>query len=188
MIMNEHSIPDKVIDIDLPRVMKQGIYLTVFSLTVLLFIHFILEGGFYFSVSLLSLVILFGGYLVLVILHEFFHLVGFRFFANVPWKRMNVGVDLKMGIAYATTDKLMTNHAIRKALLLPFWLTGVLPALVGLYIGSGVLIILSAFLIGGAAGDFAMYRQLKRLSDDWLVKDDPQLPRLYVFKPDKLNK
>ena len=52
---------------------------------------------------------------------------------------MIVGVNLKMGIAYATTDQLMTNRAIRKALLLPFWMTGIVPAIIGLYIGSGLL-------------------------------------------------
>ena len=100
---------------------------------------------------------------------------------------MKVGVNLKLGIAYATTDKLMTNRAIRKALLLPFWLSGILPAIIGLYIGSGVLIVLAALLIGGAAGDFAMYKQLKQLPDDWLIKDDPALPRLYVFSPERIE-
>jgi len=90
-----------------------------------------------------------------------------------------------MGIAYATTDQLMTNRAIRKALLLPFWTTGILPAFIGLYIGSGLLVSLSALLIGGAAGDFAMYKELKELPDDWVVKDDPELPKLYVYSPDK---
>lgn len=99
---------------------------------------------------------------------------------------MKVGIDLKLGIAYATTDKLMTNRSIRKALLLPFWMTGILPAIIGLYIGNGVLIILSAFLIGGAAGDFVMYLALKELPDDWLIKDDPKLPRLYAYKPERL--
>ena len=112
----------------------------------------------------------------------------FVYSANVPWKRMKVGIDLKQGIAYATTDKLMTNRAIRKALLLPFWMTGILPALIGLYAGSGILIVLAASLIGGAAGDFAMYKELRKLPDDWLIKDDPQLPRLYVFNPSTLYK
>ena len=95
---------------------------------------------------------------------NFFILLGFRVFGGVPWKKMIVGVNLKMGIAYATTDQLMTNRAIRKALLLPFWMTGILPALIGLYIGSGLLVSLSALLIGGAAGDFAMYKELKEVA------------------------
>ena len=124
----------------------------------------------------------------LIVLHEFFHLLGFRLFAHVPWKRMVVGVNLKLGIAYATTDQLMSNAAIRKALLLPFWMTGIVPALVGLHFGSGVVIVLSALLIGGAVGDFAMYKELKKLPDDWLIKDDPKLPRLYVYQPDRMKK
>jgi hypothetical protein len=186
--MNELPGPDKIVDVDLSTIAKKGIYLTIIPLAILLLIHFIIEEGFYFKLTGYTLLLFFGGYILLVLLHEFFHLFGFRVFANVPWKRMKVGIDIKAGIAYATTDKLMTNCAIRKALLLPFWLTGILPALIGLYIGSGVLVILSALLIGGAVGDFAMYKELKKLPDDWLIKDDPKLPRLYVYSPDRIKK
>lgn len=186
--MTELPTPNEVVDINLPIVTKQGLYLTVLSLIPLQILHFILEGGFYFTMRFFIIIEFIGGYILLIILHEFFHLLGFRTFANVPWKRMKVGVNLKLGIAYATTDKLMTNRAIRKALLLPFWLTGILPAIIGLYIGSGVLIILAALLIGGAAGDFAMYKALKKFDDDWLIKDDPQLPRLYVYSPERIGK
>lgn len=186
-MMTELPTPDKIITIDLSVVAKQGLYLTVLPLIPLLILHFILAGGFYFTISFLIVGLFIGGYILLVILHEFFHLLGFRIFANVPWKRMKVGVNLKLGIAYATTDKFMTNRAIRKALLLPFWLTGILPAIIALYIGSGVLIILSALLIGGAVGDFAMYKELKKLPDDWLIKDDPELPRLYAYSPERIG-
>lgn len=186
--MDKLPTPDQVIEIDLQAVAKEGIYFSILPLLILLPIHFFLKGGLYFSFSLTSGLLLVGGYILLIVLHEFFHLFGFRVFANVPWKRMKVGVDLKLGIAYATTDKLMTNRAIRKALLLPFWMTGILPAIIGLYMGSGILIILAASLIGGAAGDFAMYKALKKLPNDWLIKDDPQLPRLYVFNPISIHK
>lgn len=185
--MNGLPAPDEIVDVDLSTIAKKGICLTVIPLAILLLIHFIIEG-LYFKFTGYTLLFLFGGYIFLVVLHEFFHLFGFRVFANVPWKRMKVGIDLKAGLAYATTDKLMTNRAIRRALLLPFWLTGILPALIGLYIGSGVLVILSALLIGGAVGDFIMYNQLKKLPDDWLIKDDPQLPRLYVYSPERIKK
>lgn len=187
IIVSELPTPDKIISIDLPKVAKQGLYLTLVPLIFLLTFHFIVEGRFYFSISFLSIALLIGGYIILITLHEFFHLFGFRFFANIPWKRMKVGLNLKLGIAYATTDKLMTNQAIRKALLLPFWLTGILPAVIGLYISSGVLIILAALLIGGAVGDFAMYKELKKLPDEWLIKDDPELPRLYAYAPGRIQ-
>lgn len=183
--MNEFPVPDKIIEIDLPKVAKSSLVLTASAFVLLWFLKIVIERDFSFSLSLWTVVFFIIGYILLIILHELFHLLGFRVFGDVPWKKMIVGVNLKMGIAYATTDQLMTNRAIRKALLLPFWTTGILPAFIGLYIGSGLLVSLSALLIGGAAGDFAMYKELKELPDNWVVKDDPELPKLYVYSPDK---
>ncbi len=187
ILLNEFPEPDKVIEIDLPSVAKRSLILTILSGLLLMIIKVVIEKAVTFTFSLWTVVFFIVGYVVLIILHEFFHLLGFRIFGRVPWKRMVVGVNLKMGIAYATTDQLMTNRAIRKALLLPFWTTGIVPALIGLYFGSGLLISLAALLIGGAAGDFAMYKELRKLPDNWLVKDDPELPRLYVYAPQKLK-
>ncbi len=185
--MNEFPVPDKIIEIDLPKVAKHSLTLTASTLFLLWILKIIIERDFSFSINVWTVVFFIVGYILLIILHELFHLLGFRVFGGVPWKKMIVGVNLKMGIAYATTDQLMTNRAIRKALLLPFWMTGILPALIGLYIGSGLLVSLSALLIGGAAGDFAMFKELNELPDDWVVKDDPELPKLYVYSPDKMN-
>ncbi len=183
--MDEFPVPDKIIEIDLPKVAKSSLAITAGALLVLWILKVVIDKGFSFSLTLSTIVFFIVGYILLIILHELFHLLGFRLFGGVPWRRMIVGVNLKMGIAYATTDQLMTNRAIRKALLLPFWMTGALPSIIGLYMGSGLLISLSALLIGGAAGDFAMNKELKELPDDWVVKDDPELPRLYVYSPDK---
>jgi hypothetical protein len=183
--LNEFPVPDKIIEIDLPKVAKSSLAITAGALLLLWILKVVIEREFLFSLSLGTVVFFIVGYILLIILHELFHLLGFRLFGGVPWRKMIVGVNLKMGIAYATTNELMTNRAIRKALLLPFWMTGVLPAIIGLYMGSGLLISLSALLIGGAAGDFAMNKELKELPDDWVVNDDPELPRLYVYSPDK---
>lgn len=185
--MTEFPVPDKIIAIDLPKVAKNSLTLTASAFLLLWFLKISIERDFSFSLNVWTVIFFIVGYILLIILHELVHLLGFRIFGGVPWKKMIVGVNLKMGIAYATTDQLMTNHAIRKALLLPFWMTGILPAFIGLYIESGLLVSLSALLIGGAAGDFAMYKELKELPNDWVVKDDPELPKLYVYSPDKLN-
>lgn len=179
-ILNE---PDKIIEIDLPKVAKDGMLLTVLSLIGLVVAKVLIEGEVSFTLNIWSVLYFIIGYVVLIVLHELFHLLGFRVFGKVPWKSMVVGMNLKLAIAYATTDVPMTNRAIRKALLLPFWTTGVVPAIIGLVMGNGIWLGLAAFLIGGAAGDFAMYKELRKLPDDWLVKDDPQLPRLYLFEP-----
>lgn len=187
ILLNELPEPDKVIDIDLQAVAKRSLLITVFSALFLLIVKVVMERELSFTITLSSIFIFIVGYVVLIILHELFHLIGFRFFGGVPWKRMIVGVNLKMGVAYATTDQPMTNRAIRKALLLPFWTTGIVPALIGLYTGNGIVLGLAALLIGGAAGDFAMYKELRKIPDDWLVKDDSELPRLYVYAPHRLE-
>jgi len=188
ILLNEVPEPDKVITIDLPKVAKQSLLITAASLVGLWVIHIVVEQEFSIAITLWSVVLLIVGYIVLIVLHELFHLLGFRLFGGVPWKRMIVGVNLKLGVAYATNDQLMTNRAIRWALLLPFWTTGIVPAIIGLATGNGLLINLAALLIGGAAGDFAMYKELRKLPDDWLVKDDPKLPQLYVYATNPFDK
>ncbi|WP_060204567.1 DUF3267 domain-containing protein [Sporosarcina koreensis] len=183
--MENSTQPDKIIEIDLPKVAKNGLWITIVTLIGLLVVDGLINQGLSFTFSIWNVLLFVGGYVVLIVLHELFHLLGFRVFGKVPWKKMIVGMNLKLGIAYATTDVPMTNRAIRKALLLPFWTTGVVPAIIGLMNGNGIWLGLAAFLIGGAAGDFAMYKELKKLPDDWLVKDDPELPKLYLFKPDR---
>ncbi|WP_432362743.1 DUF3267 domain-containing protein [Sporosarcina sp. UB5] len=181
--MEGSAQPDRIVEIDLPKVAKSGLWITILTLVGLLVVKGFIDGGVSYSVTIWSFLFLMVGYVVLIVLHELIHLLGFRVFGKVPWRSMVIGMNLKLGIAYATTDRLMTNKAIQKALLLPFWTTGVVPAIIGLTIGNGVWLTLAALLIGGAAGDFAMYKELRKLPDDWLVKDDPQLPKLYLFKP-----
>jgi len=181
--MENSTEPDKIIEIDLPSVAKSGLWITILTLIGLLLVEGLIQQGLSFTFTIWNVLFFVGGYVVLIVLHELFHLLGFKVFGKVPWKSMVVGMNLKLGIAYATTDRLMTNRAIQKALLLPFWTTGVVPAVIGLATGNGVWLTLAAFLIGGAAGDFAMYKELRKLPDDWLVKDDPQQPKLYLFEP-----
>ncbi|MHC8514908.1 DUF3267 domain-containing protein [Sporosarcina sp. ITBMC105] len=185
--MNLSTEPDKIIEIDLPKVAKKGLLLTILSLVGLLVVLALIQQELSFTITFSSIFLFIIGYIVLIIFHELFHLIGFRLYGKVPWKSMIVGVNLKLGIAYATTNVPMTNQAIRKALLLPFWTTGILPAIIGLALESGLLIGLAAFLIGGAAGDFAMYKELRKLPDDWLVKDDPEQPKLYLYEPTRLQ-
>ena len=182
--MDEQNRPDHIVELDLPKVAKFSMLLTGVALVLLFAVKVWIDKGLSIEITLWNTLLFIVGYVVLIVLHEGFHLLGFRIFGNVPWKRMVVGVNWKMGVAYATTDQLMTNRAIRKALLLPFWTTGVVPAIAGLAMSNGLLLGLAAFLIGGAAGDFAMYRELRKLPDEWLVKDDPEMPKLYLFRPE----
>ena len=173
-----------VIEINLKKLMKQNLWWTITCTVLFVLINVLLQPQ---SLSfhplailkaILSFVIL---YVLLIILHEACHLFGFWVFGGVPRASMRFGIDRKLGVAFATTTVALSNSAMKKALLLPFWLTGVVPTILGFSTNSIVLLIAGAFLIAGAVGDFAMYKELRKFPNDALIKDDPLQPKLYVY-------
>lgn len=172
-----------VIELDIKKLMVDNIVLTVGLAILFIAIQYICFKDFQFSFfrMIVGILLFFTVYIVLIVLHEAFHLVGFLIFGGVPFKSLKYGINLELGVAYATTDSPLPNHAMKKALLLPFWTTGVLPTLVGFYVNSTVLVVVGACLIAGAIGDFAMYKELRKYPKDAMVQDDPTLPKLYVY-------
>lgn len=179
--MNLSREPDQIITLNMKSIHIRAIALTLMSIFLgaflMAFIH--LESG--FSFSLWGVVLWAILYTVLIILHEIFHLIGFMIWGKCKKNDLVYGVNRELGIAYAGTKKVLPVAAMKKALLLPFWTTGLLPFIAGIWLNSAVLMITSAFLIGGAAGDFSMYRQLRQANKDAFILDHLHEPILYVF-------
>ncbi len=185
-------LPDKgpiVIELDMKKLMMDNIVVTSGLVILFMAIQYICFKDFYFSFwNMISGATLFTIlYIVFIVLHEAFHLIGFMVFGGVPFKSLKYGLNLELGIAYATTEQPLPNHAMKRALLLPFWTTGVLPTIAGFYLNSTVLVLVGAFLIAGAVGDFAMYKELRKYPKKALIQDDPHLPKLYVYIPQEKN-
>lgn len=172
-----------VIELDIKKLMVDNIVLTIGLAILFIAIQYICFKDFQFSFleTIVGIILFFTLYIVFIVLHEAFHLIGFLIFGGVPFKSLKYGINLELGVAYATTEQPLPNHAMKKALLLPFWTTGVLPTLTGFYINSTVLLVVGACLIAGAIGDFAMYKELRKYPEDALVQDDPKYPKLYVY-------
>lgn len=174
-----------VIELDIKKLAKVNFLVTAGLSFLFLILQFFLHNGFTFKITIWStlfyifLFILL--YILLIVLHEASHLLGFILFGGVPFHSLKYGLNLALGVAYATTEQPLSNRAMRRALLLPFWTTGVIPTVIGFYLNSTLWLLLGAFLIAGAVGDFAMYKALKKFPPDVLIKDDPELPRLYVY-------
>ena len=172
-----------VVELNLSHVMKTSLIITVVTFLLCTFLFIILTptaihlSGLTILLSLLLITLL---YFIFIVIHEACHLIGFIVFGRAPLSSLKWGIDFKKGIAYATTSHTLTNRAMKRALLLPFWLTGVLPCFIGFYMDSYILIVVGVLLIGGAAGDFAMYQALRKFPPHVIVKDDPQAPKLYI--------
>lgn len=171
-----------IIELDMKKIVKANIWLTITLMLLFFFINSFIHQHLIVHFSFLNLMIFIVAYIVLIILHEAFHLIGFMIFGKVQYKELDYGVNLELGIAYATTSRPLHNKAMKKALLLPFWTTGVVPTIIGFYVDSTLLVLLGAVLIAGAVGDFYMYKELKKFPNDALIKDDPKLPKLYVYQ------
>lgn len=174
-----------VIQLDLQKVIKQNIIWTVIVSLLLIGLNFVFQPQkleLSFDSIILSIILFSAYYILLITLHEAFHLLGFIIFGKAPIRSLSYGIDFKKGIAYATTTERLSNAAMKKALLLPFWATGVIPALIGFWLNNYTVILVGAFLIAGAVGDFAMYKKLRKFPNDAQIEDDPKEPKLYVYE------
>ena len=174
-----------IVDLDIKKLMRYNIIWTITLVILLTSLNFFIqrpdfEWSTWFIIK--SLCIFCTYYTVLIILHEACHLLGFIVFGRAPIQSISYGFKPKEGLAYATTTATLTNRAMKAALMLPFWLTGVVPTIVGFYINSYTLLIAGAFLMAGAVGDFMMYNALRKYPNNYFVQDDPERPKLYVYE------
>ena len=172
---------DRLIELDLEALAPKMLIANLFLLVTFAAAYHFFVVPLAYAFSWIGILYFIAGYIILIAIHEFFHLFGFVVFGKVPIRSLRFGVNLSLGIAYATTERPLRNRAIRKALLLPFWMTAVLPAIIGTVLQDQVLVLLGAMLAAGAYGDFVMWQALRKEPDTVWVVDDPELPRLHLF-------
>ncbi|EIM06026.1 hypothetical protein A1A1_12987 [Planococcus antarcticus DSM 14505] len=173
--------PSHIIELKMDEIAPKALWFNAVLLVVVAAAYHFFNEPLSFRFSLAGILLFLLGYVVLIVVHELFHLIGFVLFGKVPVSSLNYGVNLKMGIAYATTNRPVQNRAMRKALLLPFWTTAFIPTVSGFALDNQVLVLLGAMLTAGAFGDFIMYHELRKQKNTAWIVDDPSLPRLHVY-------
>ncbi|MDN7242576.1 DUF3267 domain-containing protein [Planococcus sp. N028] len=174
--------PDRIIELKIEEIASKFLWANVLLLVLLAALYHFFVAPLSFRFSFLGIAFFIIGYFMLIVLHELFHLIGFVIFGKAAISSLNYGIDLKLGIAFATTTTPVQNKTMRKVLLLPFWTTAVFPALLGFWLENQILVLLGAMLAAGALGDFWMYRELLKERKDAWVLDDPALPRLNIYE------
>lgn len=173
--------PSSTISLNLEEIAPKLLWINVLLLIAFAVTYHFSVQPLAFGFSLRGIAYFILGYIVLIVLHELFHLIGFVVFGRVPFSSLTYGLELSKGYAYATTSSPLQNKKMRQALLLPFWTTAVIPTIIGFWLQDQVLVLLGAMLAAGAAGDFIMYRELRKEKDEAWILDDPSQPRLYVY-------
>lgn len=150
---------------------KALIYTVIIGL-VALFAYFSL-WGFRLDFEFVSLWRFYISILIGVIFHEALHAIGFIIFGKAKLKDIKFGVIWKHITPYAHCKVPLKVNAYRIALLLPVILTGIIPLIIALSIGNGLLFSVSVFLIAGGLGDWIIFRKLEKYPHTSLIADHP---------------
>lgn len=134
-----------------------------------------------------SLLAIFAATIILVIVHELVHAIGWKFASGLSWSRFRFGI-LWQGLApYCHAIDPMPLNAYRFGAVLPLVITGILPWLVGLFAVDAALAIAGAVLISGAVGDIYVLWTLRAVPANVLVQDHDSRVGCIVYEPDSPN-
>lgn len=118
-----------VIELNMKKIARDNLILTIILIVLLVGLNALIHQRFTGEFTLFDVFNFFVAYIVLIILHEAFHLIGFMLFGGVPYKELDYGINLKLGVAYATTKKPLTNADMKKHYYFHFGLQVLYPQL-----------------------------------------------------------
>lgn len=119
---------------------------------------------------------------LLIVAHEAVHALGWIVFGGVPPAAMRFGVHWGTLSPYAHASAPMPARGYRIGAVLPLFVTGLLPALLGTVTNTGWLTLAGAILTMGAAGDVLVLRIIRALPGTTRVLDHPQNAGCYVVE------
>ena len=105
-------------------------------------------------------------YIIAVVLHEAVHGVTWGLFAKNHFKSINFGLMKEMLTPYCTCSEPLEKRHYILGSLMPLFLIGYLPAVIGVFTSQGWLFLLGIIMILGAGGDIIItYRMLRYKSE-----------------------
>ena len=152
--------------------------ITMILFIIMLFLTYVLNGGFDFSYKELGLsLVLMIPYLVL---HELIHAAAYIVNGASP-KRITFGAHLEKSILCCLCKQNVSKKNILISLVSPFFFIGVLTYIIGLIINNTMLIYLSIVNISGCSGDLMMFIAFLRLKNfEYAEYDNPTSFGLYT--------
>ena len=109
--------------------------------------------------------------LVLLLMHEGTHAVAWKLASGLPWSSFKFGIQWKTVTPYCHSIHPMGVQPYRIGAAMPLLLTGILPWIIGYILRDAELILASAVLISGAAGDIYILWAIRDLPDHVLLQD-----------------
>jgi hypothetical protein len=133
-------------------------------------------SDFIFDVRI-TLPVFLGGLLI----HECLHAAGFLLFARLGFKQLKAGFDPETFSFYAHPRIPVNARAYRVAIILPFFVLGLVPAILSLITGYVLFLFLGITMMAVAAGDILVFWSVRKVAPSKLLVDHPERAGCYVY-------
>ena len=117
-----------------------------------------------------------------VVVHELLHGLTWALAGGNRWRTIRFGFQLKTLIPYAHSTEPLEVNAYRIGVLMPGLLTGLVPSLIGVMSGNGLLTAFGIVFTVAAGGDFLILWLLRNVRPGTLVEDHPERAGCYVLE------
>jgi Putative zincin peptidase len=121
------------------------------------------------------------GFVLLIVLHELIHGLSWQWLSGSKWEDVKYGFQWKTLTPYAHLKKPIDIRPYRWGAAMPGILTGLLPLLVGLIWGNGVIFVIGLMMTAAAGGDMMILWLLRKDKHPTLVEDHPSAAGCYVL-------
>jgi uncharacterized membrane protein YjgN (DUF898 family) len=132
------------------------------------------------SATLEVLLIALAVFFISIVVHELLHGLGYRL-GGAPRNAVRFGFQWKALLPYSHCTVPLRASAYRFAVALPGLVLGLLPAALGILLGSDMLALYGAGMLAGAAGDIMTLALLLPLKSDAQVQDHPSKPGFQIL-------
>lgn len=131
---------------------------------------------------------LFFGILVLgIILHELIHGITWAVYCKNGFRSIRYGFSLKSFSPYCHCKEILKVRQYKTGTLMPGLITGILPAMAGVFTGNQMILILGMIFTLAAGGDFVSLWMLRKVSANTYAEDHPDKIGCYLYFPKLIN-
>lgn len=132
--------------------------------------------------SWLDYVLFVALFVIGVVIHELIHGIVFGLFAKNGFKSIRFGILWEYFTPYCHCNEPLKLKYYTIGALMPAIILGFIPALISLYNGSLMLLVLGVIFISAAAGDFYVVWILRKESKNVMVQDHPSEPGCFIYQ------
>lgn len=117
-----------------------------------------------------------------IVVHELIHGLTWAYFAKSGWESISFGVLWKMLTPYCHCSEPLQVKPYIIGALMPLFVLGIVPWVIGLAIGSFLTTLFGAFYIMAASGDILVAWKLRHEDAKCTVLDHPTEPGCIIYE------